>query len=99
MNKKIFKGLIYLIIGYTFILGVILTVICLLWNTIVPAVFSGPRLNILEAALLYALFRVLSFDWLKELNRYLIKNTKNQVGSQKGTDKKVHQLLREFIKN
>jgi hypothetical protein len=76
------------ILAYSLIFCVILAVFCLLWNNIIPEGFGGPRLNIFKAALLFALFRVLCFDWLTVFNRYL-----------KSADIKLNQLIKEFIEN
>ena len=43
----------------------ILLMSMILWNWVLPSI-GVPRINFLQIALLYALIKILNFDWIKQ---------------------------------
>lgn len=61
------KEIITTLIGWTFVQGVLLLGSLLLWNWVMPSI-NIPKINFLQITILYCLYKLFCFDWIKQYN-------------------------------
>lgn len=61
------KEIISVLIGWTIVQAVILTGSLILFNLVMPSL-NVPKINFLQIVILYILYKLFSFDWIKQYN-------------------------------
>jgi len=59
------KQYIFTIIGFSLLQFIIVASAWVLWNLVVPGVTGWTKINLLQIIILYALFNLFRFNWIK----------------------------------
>lgn len=71
------KNIIYTLLGWAIVQGVILAGSMLLWNFVMPSL-NIPKINFLQITILYVLYKLFCYDWVEQYS----KNANSQANKE-----------------